>query len=293
MTDEPFDGSALRELLIPAVADRGRSPAPTDAIVAAGRRRVLGRRGAVAGGALAIVAAVPLAASAIAAGPGTATSAAGTAHTPAGAAAPTRTSAPAAPTHSGAPTHTTMTQPPGGIPPKPTLQPPAAGGLPSTPTTLASGTVEGRQWSVDAVTVPGNNALTAGQQCLGLVITVDGRVSSAGGAPTIAYCLPMKTQASYPWAYQDTLQYDYKNGAGTLQMGMLPAGVAKVVAHVDGLAPVSADTVPAPGDAAHAFYFLPIPKDQGFRVSFDEYDAQGGKIGTFNNWTLNPTGQGK
>lgn len=278
MNDEDFDGSALRELLTPAVADRGRTSAPTDAIVAAGRRRVIGRRTAVAGGALAIVAAVPVAATAIAAGPDTATRAT------VSSGAETSTGGATAPTHSDTPA-----QPKGGIPPKPTGQHSTDAGLPSVPTTIASGTVEGRTWSVSAVAVPGNNALTAGQQCLGLVLTVDGRVSTAGGAPTIPYCLPVKNPAQYMWGFQDTLKYYYENGAGTLQMGMVKSDVAKIVAHVDGVAPVTVTTVPAPGFAEQAFYFIPIPKDeQGFGVTFDEYDAQGVKIGTFDNSTPKP-----
>jgi len=275
MNDEDFDGSALRELLTPAVADRGRTSAPTDAIVAAGRRRVIGRRTAVASGALAIVAAVPVAATAIAAGPDSArtpavSSAVGTTHSP-------------APTHSEAPA-----QPKGGIAPKPTGQHSTNAGLPSVPTTIASGTVEGRTWSVSALTVGGNNALTAGQKCLGLVLTVDGRVSTGGGAPAMPYCLPVKNPAQYLWGFQDTLKYYYENGAGTLQMGMVKSDVAKIVAHVDGLAPVTVGTVPAPGFAEQAFYFIPIAKDQGFRVILDEYDAQGVKIGTYDNSVPNP-----
>lgn len=71
---------------------------------------------------------------------------------------------------------------------------------------------------------------------------------------------------------------------------LVKSDVAKIVAHVDGLAPVTVNTVPAPGFAQQAFYFVPLAKDeQGFAVTFDEYNAQGVKIGTFDNSTPNPT----
>ena len=281
MNEEDFDGSALRELLTPAVADRGRTTAPTDAIVAAGRRRVLGRRSAVAGGALAIVAAVPLAATAIAAGPGTArtTSTAG-GGTP-GVVAPPHTDAVVPPPAKGSESAPAKADPRG----KP------ASGLPAQPTVFATGTVEGRQWKVTAETAPGNNALTAGEQCLGFVITVDGQNPLGGTDPAIPYCLPVKDPANAVWGYQDWLKYNYEHAAGTVQMGMVKADVAKVVAHVAGLAPVTAETIPAPGLPEQAFYFLPIAKDNGFGVTFDEYDAQGVKIGTFDNSTPAPHGK--
>ena len=281
--DEEFDGSELRELLAPAVADRGLTSAPTDAIVASGRRRVVGRRVAVAGGALAVVAAVPLAATAIAAGPGR--GAATTAAAPTRATPPSRTTTP---THTGAPapspTPTTTTQ---SAPVKPA--PP----LPDKPTVLASGSLEGKHWSVTAVTAPGNNALTAGDKCLGLRVSEDGRTDDGPGW-TLPYCLPVKNPDHYEWSFQKTLQYYIRNGAGTLQMGMVPADVTKVVAHVDGLAPITADTVPAPAFGTMAFYFIPVPKDeQGFGISIDEYNAQGAKIGSWDNSAPNPTGFAK
>ncbi|MEY9891897.1 hypothetical protein ABIA31_005569 [Catenulispora sp. MAP5-51] len=300
--NEEFDGSALRELLSPAVADRGLASAPTDAIVAAGRRRVVGRRTAVAGGALAIVAAVPLGASAIAAGPGTATHAAGTMHDPA--ATPTRI---AAPPHSDAPAHSDAlaqtegqaqtegrTQTEGQALASPPQSKPAAGeSLPGKPIVIDSGTVEGVPWSMSALATPGNNALTAKDQCLGLTLTVNGHGTFIDGNQVfLPYCLPVQDPGQYQWAMQYTLQYYYVGGKGTLQMGMVPADVATVVTHVDGLAPVTTKTVPAPGFAGEAFYFASIPKDgQGFRASFDEYNAQGVKTGSFNNWTPTPPGK--
>ena len=293
---EEFDGSALRELLAPAVADRGRASAPTDAIVAAGRRRVVGRRGAIAGGALAIVAAVPLAATAIAAGPDkAATSAADKAGT-AGTTTVTTTSGPA---KQAPPVLPTPTPTPTSVPNKGSSTAPKVGsygdpaGLPAKPTVVAGGTLEGRTWKITAEQAPGNNALTAGEKCLGLAITVDGRPDLINTAPALAYCLPVKNLGDdgQIWAEQYALQYYFTNGAGTLQMGTVASNVAKVVAHVDGLAPISVNTVPAPGLEQEAFYFIPVPKDdQGFRVSFDEYDAQGTKIGSFDNWTPSPFG---
>ncbi|MBS2532471.1 hypothetical protein KGQ20_06770 [Catenulispora sp. NF23] len=287
MNDEEFDGSAVRELFAPAVADRGLTSAPTDAIVAAGRRRIVGRRAAVAGGALAIVAAVPLAATAIAAGPDKAGSTTNAASNTGTTKAPGLLAPPDAKTltkgvgvgDSGAPSSPAKSDT-GGDP----------AGLPTKPTVVATGSIEGHTWTVTFETIPGNNALTAGDKCLGLVLTVDGHTSSIN--PSMGpYCLPVKYEgpSGLMWAIQYTLKYYYPSGAGTLQMGMVPANVAKVVAHVDGLAPVSAATIPAPGLNDEAFYFLPIPKDdQGFRVSFDEYDTQGVKIGSFNNWTPAP-----
>lgn len=142
-----------------------------------------------------------------------------------------------------------------------------------------------------AETAPGNNGLTAGEKCLGFVITVDGQNPLRGTDPTIPYCLPVKDPANALWGYQDWLKYNYEHAAGTLQMGMVKADVAKVVAHVDGLAPVTAETIPAPGLPQQAFYFLPIAKDNGFGVTFDEYDAHGVKIGTFDNSTPKPYGK--
>ncbi|MEY9935140.1 hypothetical protein ABH926_009811 [Catenulispora sp. GP43] len=287
MTDEDFDGSALRELLTPAVADRGRGPVPTDTIVAAGRRRVVGRRTAVAGGALAIVAAVPLAASAIAAGPGTASAASGTVtKTPPAVPVPARSDAPA---HSNA-----LAQTEGQALASPPQSKPAAGeSLPGKPIVIDSGTVEGVPWSISALATPGNNALTAKDQCLGLTLTVNGHGTFIDGNQVLSpYCLPVQDPGQYQWAMQYTLQYYYVGGKGTLQMGMVPADVATVVTHVDGLAPVTTKTVPAPGFAGEAFYFASIPKDgQGFRASFDEYNAQGVKTGSFNNWTPAPPKQ--
>lgn len=284
MNDEDFDGSALRELLTPAVADRGLTSAPADAIVAAGRRRVVGRRSAIAGGALAIVAAVPLAASAIAAGPGAATNSAAS-----GSGAGVNAAAPGQIKHDSAGTLAKTESADG----------PA--GLPAEPFMMASGTVEGKSWSVTAEQAPGNNALTAGDKCLGLILKVDGRYSEAGPGPLLPYCFPLPAASpkGAVWGLQETLKYYFTGGAGTVQMGMVPSGVAKIVAHVDGLAPVTGDTVPAPGLKGQAFYFLSIPKDTGFRVSFDEYNAQGVKIGSFNNWTpvpgvpAGPTSQSK
>ncbi|WP_228564158.1 hypothetical protein, partial [Catenulispora rubra] len=165
-----------------------------------------------------------------------------------------------------------------------------AGSLPTHPTLLASGTVEGVPWKVTAVTTGGNNALTAGQKCLGLDITVNGHGGQVNTEPAIVYCLPVKNPDQYLWFYQDTLQYDYQGGKGTLQMGLVPADVTKVIAHVDGLAPITENTIPAPAFDTQAFYFLPIPKDdQGFHVTIDEYNAQGTKVGTYDNSMPNPT----
>ncbi|MEZ0111291.1 hypothetical protein ABH920_005306 [Catenulispora sp. EB89] len=292
---EEFDGSALRELLTPAVADRGRTSAPTDAIVSAGRRRVVGRRGAVAGGALVIVAAVPLAATAIAAGPDKAavtSAAAGSGvngahpgvaapHTDAQTKAEAQTKADAQ-TKAEAQNKAAESAPPAKTNP--------ASSLPTHPTLLASGTVEGVPWKVTAVTTAGNNALTAGQQCLGLRITVNGHGGQVNTDPAVVYCLPVKNPDQYLWSYQDALQYDYQGGKGTLQMGLVSSDVTKVVAHVDGLAPVTENTIPAPAFDTQAFYFLPIPKDgQGFHVVIDEYNAQGVKVGTYDNSEPNPT----
>ncbi|WP_194896709.1 hypothetical protein [Catenulispora pinisilvae] len=293
MNDEEFDGSAVRELFAPAVADRGLTSAPTDAIVAAGRRRIVGRRAAVAGGALAIVAAVPLAATAIAAGPdkaGSTTNAAGNSGVGVKSGAGT-TDAPGVATP---PNTKTPAQGVGDVgaasSPAKTGTSGDPAGLPTKPTVVATGNIEGHNWTITFQTAPGNNALTAGDKCLGLVLTVDGHNSSINPA-MLPYCLPVKYEglSGLMWAAQYTLKYYYPSGAGTLQMGMVPANVAKVVAHVDGLAPVSATTIPAPGLNDEAFYFLPILKnDQGFRVSFDEYNTQGVKIGNFNNWTPAP-----
>jgi len=286
---EDFDGSALRELLTPAVTGRGRTSAPTDAIVTAGRRRVVGRRSAVAGGALVIVAAVPLAATAIAAGPDKAatTSAAGAAGSGAGSVAKGTTPGALTPPRTDAKTESAPQTKPATSTPQ-AKNPPSS--LPTHPTLLASGTVEGLPWKVTAVTTGGNNALTAGQKCLGLDITVNGHGSWINTEPTGVYCLPIQDPDQYLWSYQDTLQYDYRGGKGTLQMGLVSADVTKVVAHVDGLAPITENTVPAPAFDTQSFYFVPVPRDdEGFHITIDEYNAQGVKVGTYDNSVPNPT----
>jgi hypothetical protein len=276
---EDFDGSALRELLTPAVADRGRTSAPTEAIVTAGRRRVVGRRSAVAGGALVIVAAVPLAATAIAAGPDKAatTSAAGTTK----AASPTPPSTPT-PAHSTAPAQTK-----GDTPVNPPRKTDASGAasLPKTPIVLGSGVIEGKHWSVSGVGSGGNNALTANDRCLNLVVSEDGRTPDPSLGDRLLYCLPGPVQGYM----LEEMQYDIQGGAGNLAIGTLPADVVKIVAHVGGSSvPVTVATVPAPGAADSAIFIIPATGISP-SIAFDEYNTQGVKIGSWNNSLPNPT----
>ena len=285
---EDFDGSALRELLAPAVADRGRTSAPTEAIVTAGRRRVVGRRSAVAGGALVIVAAVPLAATAIAAGPdkaattsaagkagsgtGTGTGSGGKGTTP-GVVAPSRTDAKTKAeeqnkAHESAPPAKTN----------------RAGSLPTHPTLLGSGVIEGKHWSVSGVGSAGNNALTANDQCLKLVVSEDGRTPDPSLGDRLLYCLPGPVQGYM----LEEMQYDIQRGAGNVGIGTVPADVAKIVAHVGGSsAPVTVATVPAPGAPDSAIFIIPVSGISP-SIAFDEYNAQGVKIGSWNNSAPNP-----
>ena len=243
MNEEDFDGSALRELLTPVVADRGRTSVPADAIVAAGRRRVAGRRIAVAGGALAIVAAVPLAASAIAAGPGTANTA-NTAR--AGSAPGTTKPAPPTPLKAPAPSRSSAPAQSKGIPPVPSISKPDTSGvasLPKNPILLGAGMIEGKHWSVSAVGSGGNNALTAKSQCLKLIVSEDGRTTDPSLGDRLLYCLPGPVMGYM----LEEMQYDIQNGAGNVAIGTVPADVAKIVAHIGGAsAPVTIATVPAP-----------------------------------------------
>lgn len=282
--NEDFDGPALRELLRPVVGERGRTGPPTDAIVAAGRRRVAGRRVAVATGALAIVAAVPVAATAIAAGPGK-TDAAGAAKKPNATAPTTSPAKAAAPAHSATPTPTptrSSAPPAGGHGIDDGLMADAAGAadLPKTPTVLASGTMEGRHWSVAGVGAGGNSAPTAKDRCLKLLISENGHIIDPNLGDRLLYCIPGNVEGYRAEDLTDTIP----NGAGTMAVGTVPARVAKMVVHVDGLAaPITVDTVPAPGAPVAAVYIVPVPQERMGAATFDEYDAQGDHIGTFDN----------
>ncbi|MEY9862524.1 hypothetical protein ABH935_008172 [Catenulispora sp. GAS73] len=286
---EDFDGSALRELLTPAVADRGRTSAPTDAIVIAGRRRVVGRRSAVAGGALVIVAAVPLAATAIAAGPdkaavtsatgktgsgtGTGTGSGGKGTTP-GVVAPSRTDAK---TKAEAENKAHESAPP--------AKTNRAGSLPTHPTLLGSGVIEGKHWSISGVASGGNNALTANDQCLKLIVSEDGRMPDPSLGDRLLYCLPGSAPGNY---MLEEMQYDIQGGAGNVAIGTVRADVVKIVARVGGAAPLTIATVPAPGAPDSAIFLIPA---SGITpsIAFDEYDAQGVKIGSWDNSAPNPT----
>jgi hypothetical protein len=287
---EEFEGSALRELFTPVVADRGRTPAPTDAIVAAGRRRVARRRAAVAGGALAIVAAVPVAAAAIAADPAK-TDTAGTAKkpnvvapitspvragTPTGA-TPARSATPS-PTRTGA--QSSPSSQTSSLPGSLTADPDGAAALPRTPTVLASGTMEGRHWSVAGVASGGNSAPTAKDRCLKLLISEDGHAIDPSMGDRLLYCVPGDVRGFRAEDLTDTIP----NGAGTMVVGTVPAAVAKVVAHVDGItAPITTATLPAPGASAASIYIVPVPLETMAHTVFDEYDKQGVKIGSWDN----------
>lgn len=284
--DEEFDGSALRELLTPAVADRGRTGAPTDAIVAAGRRRIVGRRLAVAAGALAIVAAVPVAATAIATGPAK-TDAAGAKkpNATAPATSPVKTAAPTparsatptpAPTHSSTPLQGDNAGADNGL----MADPDGAAKLPKSPTVLASGTMEGRHWEVAGVGSGGNNAPTANDRCLKLLISEDGRIIDPDMGDRLLYCIPGNVEGYRAEDLKDTIP----NGAGTMVVGTVPARVVKMVVHVAGVAaPITVGTVPAPGAPVAAIYIVPVPQDIMGAATFDEYDGQGDHIGTFDN----------
>ena len=270
--NEDFDGSALRELLAPVVADRGRTAAPADAIVAAGRRRVVGRRVAVASGALALAAAVPLAATAIAAGPGktrttyadgrsfvsgTPTHAGRTPSGPAATPVPTHSTAPPAPTGGGTPE---------------TSSPPDDGGLPTSPVFLASGVIEGKHWSVSGF---------GRHHCLDLLISQDGQTMGAAEPFYTAYCLPGSAGDYAVYQFGGGI----KGGTGILAVGLAPARVAKVVAQVTGVAaPITVDTVPAPGVPDAMLYFIPIPQLDTVHATYDGYDAKGRLVGSFTTW---------
>lgn len=294
---EDFDGSALRGLFTPVVADRGRTAAPADAIVAAGRRRVLGRRVAVAGGALAVVAAVPLTA-AIAAGAGrTGPATRDALSTTTNTNTPTRVTAPLHnPSSSPAPASPSQSSPSPAFPSQssppspattttdlaksttPPISPDAP--LPAKPLLLGSGTLDGRHWEVSGVASGGNNAVTAADHCLRLLVTEDGRAPDPSLGVPLLYCLPGVAQG-----YRlEEMAYAIKNGAGSLAMGTISADVAKLVVHVDGVAaPITVATVPAPGVAGTAIYIVPVPADDAVHMVFDKYDAAGHKTGTFDN----------
>ena len=74
-------------------------------------------------------------------------------------------------------------------------------------------------------------------------------------------------------------------GVGILEMGTVPARVTKVVVHVDGLAPITAQTVPAPGVDSLGQYFVAVPtKDADYpHVVIDEYEADGRKVNTWDS----------
>ncbi|GAA2006331.1 hypothetical protein [Catenulispora subtropica] len=266
--NEDFDGSALRGLLEPAVAGRGAAAPPTDAIVASGQRRVLGRRAAVAGGALAIVAAVPLAATWLGAGPGSAKTSA--AATGGGATPPVLHTTPGA-----------AAAPPAGTTLSTSPQKVTSGSLPATPKVLASGKVDGLAWSVAGVASAGNNTLTAEKRCLKLLITADGKQNVSLGNDLL-YCLPV-SEGRNPNAYQAVPLDEVPAGSG-LAVGTVAARVAKIVVHIDGVgAATTVDTLPAPGAGTLAVYVVPFSKSAGFSATFDEFDAHGTKIGTFTN----------
>lgn len=285
--NEEFDGSALRELLTPAVADRGRTGPPTDAIVAAGRRRIVGRRMAVATGALAIVAAMPVAATAIAAGPAR-TDPAGTAKKPnltAPTTSPVKSTIPT-PTRSAtstpAPTHssTPLKGDNPGVDKGLMADPGGAAKLPKSQTMLASGTLEGRHWEVAGVGSGGNNALTASDRCLKLLISENGHIIDPNMGDRLLYCIPGNVEGYRAEDLKDTIP----NGAGTMVVGTVPARVVKMVVHVAGIAaPITVDTVPAPGASAAAIYIVAVPQDIMGAATFDEYDVHGDHIGTLDN----------
>lgn len=271
--NEEFDGSALRALLEPAVVDRGAAAAPTDAIVSAGERRVRGRRLAAAGGTLAIVAAVPLAASAIAAGPDAARTTAGSGGAPAARTSTgTSTTAPD--------TTTTLTTPQATHPTRTKPAAPPLGPLPKTPKLLAEGTLDGKKWTVSGVESKGNNELTKNSRCFKLLITDGGRDRDAALGDMLLYC-DVSSVGEY---LLNAMQDDVPGGSGNLAIGTAPAQVAKIVARVEGVAdPVTVQTVPAPGADGTVIYIVPAGTRISPKIDFDEYDAQGTKIGSFDN----------
>lgn len=259
--DDNLDSSELHELLHKTITAQGVPPTPTAAIIAAGLRHTRIRRTGVAAGALAIVAAVPLAASGIAAGPGSGVSPA----------------AGGAPTTGVAPQITTGTA----TPAQPATSAPVVTPLPTSPVRLASGTIGGKEWTVSGVASSGNNALTADQKCLNLVLTDGGRARDENQLGKILpYC---GGDAGHGWFAKESLHEGIPGGTGTLFMGTLPGTVARLAVSLDGRPePVDVTLVRAPGAANTNLYVIPVPTGTNV-VSFDEYDAQGNKVGSFSN----------
>jgi hypothetical protein len=283
--EEDFDGSALRELLTPVVAARGRGAAPADAIVAAGRRRVVGRRVAAVGGALAVVAAVPLAATAFATGAGKAgTTAANVPPTATGTLAhAARTPGLGGPVTSATPPSRSSTPSPTGVGTKPS-PPPSTWGLPDTAAFLTSGVIEGRPWSVSGVgrtlrDAPGDP--TQPKACLDLIISQSGQAMDPTQPAREAYCVPELGPQYAVWQFGAGIN----GGVGMLAVGSAPSKVTRVVVHATGVPdPITVQTVPAPGLPGRVLYLVPVPREDTVHATFDGYDAQGKLVGSFNTW---------
>jgi hypothetical protein len=239
--DDNFDSSELHELLRDSVTAQGVPLAPTTAVLAAGHRRARMRRTGMAAGALAIVAAVPLAASSLAAGNGGGATASAT---PVLAASSTSATPP----------------------------------LSSTPQVLASGSIDGKSWTVTGVAAPpGLN----GRPCISLGATWEGK-------PTVSEIMTPGGCGIDATVQQNGLhRADVGGGFGTVEsikggptlfIGAVKSSVTRAAVQLHhGLRLLDVDLIPVPGLPDYKVFVV-----SGVGVADEDVAPVGGLI----TWTL-------
>ncbi|MFD0638057.1 hypothetical protein ACFQ9X_47395 [Catenulispora yoronensis] len=117
------------------------------------------------------------------------------------------------------------------------------------------------------------------------MITDGGHVTADSAANrTGLYCEGSRPDTTFV----SDLTQGVPGGSGFLVVGTARARVAKIVAHLQGVAaPVTVTTVPAPG-VDRSIYVLPVAAGTVPDIDFDLYDASGRKIGSADNHSMPP-----